>query len=201
MLSSYLSGLSLGFSLILAIGAQNAFLLRQGLRGEHVLPICVLFTLSDALLITLGVTSFAAVSRAVPAIEPLLRWGGALFLLVYAARSFHAALGSPEALVPASGVPGRPLGPTLAVALALTFANPHVYLDAVVLIGTVSTRQPDPALFGTGAVTASAVFFFALGFGARRLRPVFARPRSWQMLEVTIGVVMTMLGLGLLVGG
>ncbi|MBB3999813.1 LysE/ArgO family amino acid transporter [Aureimonas pseudogalii] len=198
---SFLAGLLLGLSLILAIGAQNAFVLRQGLRGEHVFAVCLVCALSDALLIAVGVTSLATVSAALPWMAPALRWGGAAFLLAYAARSLLAAFGAPERLVPEAGAAARPLRAAVGTALVLTFANPHVYLDTVVLIGTVSTRQDHPAAFGAGAVLASFLFFFALGFGARWLRPIFARARAWQILEIAIAAVMAALGLRLAFGG
>ncbi|MET0257765.1 MAG: LysE family transporter, partial [Methylobacterium sp.] len=130
---SFLAGLLLGLSLILAIGAQNAFVLRQGLRGEHVFAVCLVCALSDALLITVGVTSLGTVSAALPWMAPALRWGGTAFLLAYAARSLLAAFGAPERLVPEAGAAARPLRAAVGTALVLTFANPHVYLDTVVL--------------------------------------------------------------------
>lgn len=200
MSTSFLPGLGLGLSLILAIGAQNAFVLRQGLRGEHVLAVCLVCALADALLIAVGVAGLGTIDAAAPWLAPALRWGGAAFLLAYGLRSFRAAMGPPERLVPAEGAPARSLRSVLATVLLLTFANPHVYLDTVVLVGTVSTQAPRPAAFGLGAATASFLFFFTLGFGARRLRPVFARPRSWQVLEVLVGITMTLLALKLAIG-
>lgn len=200
MSASFLPGLGLGLSLILAIGAQNAFVLRQGLRREHVFAVCLTCSLSDALLIGLGVTSLKAISSALPLAEPILRFGGAAFLLAYGARSFRAAFGPSGRLLPEEGARSRSLGRALGTALVLTFANPHVYLDTVVLVGTVSTRYADPVAFGGGAALASFLFFFALGYGARWLRPIFARPRSWQVLEFCIGIVMTTLGLKLAFG-
>ncbi len=199
MLSAFVPGLFLGFSLIVAIGAQNAFVLRQGLRGEHVLGICLACAVSDAVLILAGVMGFAQASAMLPWLEQATRYAGAAFLLAYGLRSFRAAIRSGGALVPAGAVPAS-LGATLATCLALTWLNPHVYLDTVVLIGSVSTQFAEgKGGFALGAMTASFVFFFALGYGARLLRPVFARPGAWRMLEVGIGFVMCGLAATLLV--
>ena len=201
MTAAFLPGFLLGSSLILAIGAQNAFVLRQGLRRERVLLVCLTCSLSDAVLITLGVTSFGAVAAAVPAVEPILRYGGAAFLVAYALRSLLAAFRKTETLAPAAGVVTSAAA-TLTVCLALTWLNPHVYLDTVVLLGSVSTQYPGrQAAFAAGAITASFVFFFALGYGARLLRPLFARPLAWRILDLIVAAVMTTIAVGLVVGG
>lgn len=196
----YLTGLTLGLSFIVAIGAQNAFVLRQGLRGEHVFAICLTCALSDALLIALGVTSFREIARLLPWVEPLLRYGGAAFLLWYGARSLRSALSSDAALAVTAAAPA-PLRRVLLTCLALTWLNPHVYLDTVVLLGSFSTRYPgEEVSFAAGALTGSFLFFFALGYGARWLRPLFARPGAWRLLEGAIALVMWTLGLSLLLG-
>ena len=198
MTSAFLPGFLLGLSLIVAIGAQNAFVLRQGLRQEHVFLICLTCAVSDALLIALGVTGFAVVSKVLPWAEPVLRYGGAAFLFVYGLRSFLAAWRSDGALAPAQETAGA-LTTALITCLALTWLNPHVYLDTVVFLGSISTRYgDDQTAFGFGAVTASFVFFFSLGYGARLLRPLFARPSAWRILEVLIGIVMWSIAAGLL---
>ncbi|MBV0913938.1 LysE/ArgO family amino acid transporter [Anianabacter salinae] len=195
------SGFALGLSLILAIGAQNAFVLRQGLRGEHVLAVVLACAISDAVLIAVGVGGFAAIEAVLPGLAPVMRWGGAAFLLVYGALSFRAAFGSAEALQPAEGA-GRSLASALTTCLALTWLNPHVYLDTVVLLGSVSAQFDGARLwFGAGAVTASFAFFFALGFGASLLRPLFARPVAWRVLEGIVGVTMWAIAAGLILGG
>lgn len=188
----FLTGLMTGLSLIVAIGAQNAFVLRQGLRGEYVLAVCLTCAVSDALLILLGVTSFTRIAAWLPWIEPVMRYGGAAFLIWYGGRSLRSALTSRAALeVDAAPVSGRGLVPTLAACLAITWLNPHVYLDTVVLLGTISTRfGGDTPSFATGAITGSFLFFFALGYGAAWLRPVFATPAAWRWLEGGIAVVM-----------
>lgn len=195
-----LTGFATGFSLILAIGAQNAFVLRQGLRRAHVFAVCLACAVSDAVLIAAGVAGFAVVAEALPGLVPLMRWGGVAFLLVYGALSFRAALGPADALVPAQGGTGS-LTRALATCLALTWLNPHVYLDTLVLLGSVSAQYGGArAAFGLGAVTASFTFFFGLGYGARLLAPVFARPGAWRGLEVLVGVVMWAIALGLALG-
>lgn len=197
-MTTTLSGFFLSLSLIIAIGAQNAFVLRQGLRGEHVFWVCLTCALSDALLITLGVTSLAAVSRLLPWIEPVLRIGGAAFLLVYGLRSLRAAIRGGETLDPASATVSD-LRSTILVVLSLTYLNPHVYLDTVILIGSIASRYPhEEWLFAAGAALGSFVFFFTLGYGARLLRPIFARPQSWQILDMLIAVVMMSLAASLL---
>jgi L-lysine exporter family protein LysE/ArgO len=195
---SYLNGLGLGFGLIAVIGAQNALVLRQGLRGEHVLAVCLVCILSDVTLIGVGVLGFGALSSALPALEPGLRLGGAVFLFLYAARSLRAARTGGGALEPGQG--GLTRGAAIGAALALTWLNPHVYLDTVALLGSVAARHPQPLVFGLGAMTASTVFFLALGYGARILRPVFARPSAWRWLDGGVAALMATLGWSLLVG-
>ena len=190
MIEALIHGYLTSLSLILAIGAQNAFVLRQGLRREHVLAVVAVCAGSDALLIVAGVAGFGAASALLPWLGTAMRWGGVGFLLVYGALRFRAALRGGEALQPA---PGRaaPLRRVLASCLLLTWANPHVYLDTLVLIGSISAQYaPYQAAFGFAAVLGSLSFFAALGFGARLLAPVFARPASWVWLEVGVGLTM-----------
>jgi L-lysine exporter family protein LysE/ArgO len=189
MSTPLLAGFLLGLSLILPIGAQNAFVLRVGLRGEHVLAVCLTCGLSDAVLILAGVSGFAQVSAWVPWAETVLLYGGAAFLIAYGARSFMAAFRS-EFLRP-SDTAQTELGRVVLTCLALTWLNPHVYLDTVVLIGSISTQFDEgKALFATGAMLASFTFFFSLGFGARLLKPLFARPVTWRILDIAIGLIM-----------
>lgn len=197
-LSIYLTGLMMGLSLIVAIGAQNAFLLRQGLIGQHVLAVCLACALSDAILILLGVTALGAVSALLPWLDPAMRLGGAAFLLVYAARSLLSAFRSDAALRVAAAPPAS-LAATLATCLAITWLNPHVYLDTVVLIGTIATRFPGAEYsFAAGAMTGSTLFFFSFGYGARLLRPLFARPLAWRVLDGLIAFTMTAIAVQLL---
>ena len=197
----FLTGLGMGLSLIVAIGAQNAFVLRQGLKGEHVLPVCLACALSDAVLITLGVTSFARVAAWLPWLDPVMRLGGAGFLIVYGARSLLAALRTQDALaVSETGASGS-LAAALLTCFAFTWLNPHVYLDTVVLLGSISTQFPgEEWSFAAGATTGSFAFFFTLGYGATLLRPVFANPLAWRILESLIAFVMWAIALKLLFG-
>jgi L-lysine exporter family protein LysE/ArgO len=193
-------GFLLGFSLILAIGAQNAFVLRQGLRGEHVMTVVLICSFSDAVLIVAGVYAFTNIAVIVPTLVPAMRYGGAAFLFVYGALAFRKAWRWDASLEPAEDI-RRPLGAVLGIALTLTWLNPHVYLDTVALIGSISAGFPrHQVAFATGAVAASFVFFFSLGFGARLLQPFFARPASWRMLELGIGGIMWFIAAGLLLG-
>jgi L-lysine exporter family protein LysE/ArgO len=195
------AGFALGLSLILAIGAQNAFVLRQGLKGEHVFAVCLTCALSDAVLIAAGVGGFSALQAVIPGIATAMRWAGAAFLFVYGALSFRAAFGPSAALDPAARAAGS-LKRALLTCLALTWGNPHVYLDTVVLLGSISTQYDGARLaFGAGAVTASFLFFFSLGYGAAVLRPVFARPAAWRVLEVVVGAVMWTIAASLIIGG
>lgn len=191
MSPAFFAGYALSLGLILAIGAQNAFVLRQGIRREHVFVVCLTCALSDALLITAGVAGFGSLTQAADWFEPLMRYGGATFLIWYGARSLHAAFTKVEALDagPANGA-SLQLRPVLLAVLAFTWLNPHVYLDTVVLIGSISAQYPDRLSFGIGAALASLTFFFALGYGARLLAPLFARPRAWQVLDTLVALTM-----------
>lgn len=201
MIAAASAGFATGFSLILAIGAQNAFVLRQGLRRAHVFAVSLACALSDAVLITLGIAGAATLAAAAPWLLSAMRWGGVGFLLVYGAISFRAAWRGGHALRPADAAAGR-RWPALATCLALTWLNPHVYLDTVVLIGSISTGWPGQEVaFGIGAVTASFVFFFGLGYGARLLAPLFARPAAWRVLDLGVGAVMWSIAAGLAFGG
>ncbi len=195
-----IAGLGLGLSLIIAIGAQNAFVLRQGLRGEHLLPVVAVCALSDALLITAGVAGAGVLLDRVPWLLPVFRFGGAAFLLGYAAVAARRAL-RPMALRADTTGAGASLATTVTTALALTWLNPHVYLDTVVLLGSIAQTYGDlRAWFATGAVTGSVAWFTALGFGARLLRPLFARPVSWRVLDGGIAVVMLGIAVSLVAG-
>jgi L-lysine exporter family protein LysE/ArgO len=193
-----LTGFLNSLGLILAIGAQNAFVLRQGLLREHVLVVCLICGLSDAILITAGVAGFSVFVEAYPSLPQVMRYAGAAFLVFYGLSRFWAAWRGGGRLEAARG--GAPLLPTALTCLALTWLNPHVYLDTVGLLGGISTQYAGSAklLFGLGAVAASFVFFFTLGYGAKRLAPVMARPGSWRILDAGIGVVMLGLAAGLL---
>lgn len=200
MYEAAFAGFRLGLGLILAIGAQNAFVLRQGLRREHVFATSLFCALSDAALITLGVSGFSLASSALPWLAPALRWGGVAFLAWYGLRSFRAAVTGANSLK-AEEAGETSLPRTLAVVAALTWLNPHVYLDTVVLLGSVSAQYPGRSLaFGLGAVSSSYLFFFSLGYGARLLQPLFARPGAWVILDSLVGVLMWSLALGIALG-
>lgn len=190
----FLQGAALGGSLIVAIGAQNAFVLRQGLRREHVAPVVAFCALADVLLIAAGVLGLGQALGDRPGLARALALGGALFLAVYAWRALRRALGT-ESLQASAGGSAITRGAALAQAAAFTLLNPHVYLDTVLLVGSIGAQQP-LALRGAfigGAGMASALWFSALGFGARWLAPVFARPRAWQVLDGLIGATMALL--------
>ena len=198
--SVYFTGFTMGLSLIVAIGAQNAFVLRQGLRNEHVFAICLACALSDAVLILIGITSFQQIAAVLPWLDPLMRYGGAAFLAWYGAKNLYSAFRSSGALAAGEGSASS-LRKALLTGLALTWLNPHVYLDTVVLLGTISTRFPGlEASFAAGAVTASFLFFFSLGYGATKLRPVFANPMAWRVLEGIVAVTMWLIAFKLASG-
>jgi L-lysine exporter family protein LysE/ArgO len=196
-MQALLSGFGLGFSLILAIGAQNAFVLRQGVRREHVFAVCLTCALSDAILITAGVSGFGALVTSLPWLEPVMRWGGAAFLMYYGARAFWAAWKGGEHL-DAADTGRASLKGVLVTCLLLTWANPHVYLDTVVLLGSVAAQYEPRLLFGIGAVLASFAFFFSLGYGARSLAPMFAWPVAWRWLDVVVGCIMWVIAISLI---
>lgn len=196
---SYLAGLGVGLSLIMAIGAQNAFVLKQGLLRNHVFAVCLFCAASDAALIAAGVAGAGAIARNAPWFLQAMRWGGAAFLLWYGLRSARAAWRGGEALQASAGA-APALGPTLATLAALTWLNPHVWLDTVVLIGSISSAQPDRLGFALGAMSGSFLFFFSLGYGARLLAPLFARPVSWRVLEAGVALVMWTIAATLILG-
>lgn len=198
MSPSLFAGFALGFSLILAIGAQNAFVLRQGVRREHVFPLCLTCAVSDAILIAVGVAGFGALAEMAPWFETAMRYGGAVFLTWYGLRSLQSAWRGGAAMDVGKGQRAS-LRSVLLTVLAFTWLNPHVYLDTVVLIGSISAQYDDRMAFAAGAMLSSFVFFFSLGYGAGVLSPVFARPRAWQVLDVVIGVVMLSIALKLVV--
>ncbi len=197
-MTGFLAGLSLGFSLIIAIGSQNAFVLKQGLKKEHVFIVCLLCAVSDALLITAGVSGFSAIISRTPWIETLARYGGAIFLATYGTRSFWTALKKDTTLMP-SETSYSSVGVIVMTCLAFTWLNPHVYLDTVVLLGAVSAQFPGRKIeFASGAVTASFIFFFSLGYGARILTPIFKRPSAWKILDFIIGGIMWFIAVNLI---
>ncbi|MFK4808765.1 LysE/ArgO family amino acid transporter [Devosia sp. ZW T5_3] len=200
LLPPFLSGFALSAALIVAIGAQNLFVLRQGLRAEHVGPIVLFFGVSDALLIAAGVSGVGAFLSAAPQLTTLLAIGGAVFLGWYGILALRR-VASPNAMSVAEGT-GMSLGQTIVTGAAFTFLNPHVYLDTVLLMGTAGSAQPEDLrpIFALGAAAASFIWFATLGYGARLLQPIFIRPSAWQALDLVVGIVMLSLAASLLIG-
>jgi L-lysine exporter family protein LysE/ArgO len=197
VINASLAGLLTGLSLIIAIGAQNAFVLRQGLRRDHVRPVVVVCTLSDYILIVAGIAGLGTIIRYAPWALLAVRWLGVAFLTWYGLRTaWHARRPSALHAAPVNGSgpgPGsRPRGPVIRRALAMTWLNPHVYLDTVLLLGSVAnTHGPGGRWwFAVGAGVASTLWFTGLGFGARLLAPVLAKPRAWQVLDLLIAATM-----------
>lgn len=195
----FTTGFSLGLSLILAIGAQNAFVLKQGLKRHFVLWVCLVCAVSDALLIAAGVSGFGAIINTYPQVEFVARYFGAAFLFFYSYQNLRSVLKQDHQLDP-HGDTTKGLTHTLLICLALTWLNPHVYLDTIVLLGSISTQYaPNQLSFGLGAITASFVFFFSLGYGAKLLTPLFHRPQAWKVLEGIVGLIMLFIAISLVV--
>ncbi len=195
-----LAGAGFGLSLIVAIGAQNAFVLRQGLRGEHVLAVVLICAVSDVVLIALGIAGVGRLLELAPWLLDVMRVGGAAFLLTYAVIAGRRALRPGELDAETSGAPVA-LWPTVLTAVALTWLNPHVYLDTILLLGSVAGTHGDYRWwFGFGAAAGSIVWFASLGFGARLLRPLFAKPAAWRILDALIAVIMAAIAVSLLHG-
>ena len=193
-----IAGFLLGGSLIIAIGAQNAFILRQGLVRAHVFVVCLIAAISDALLIAAGVAGLGTVVARSPVLIGVVTAGGAVFLAGYAVLAFRRAL-HPHGLEAANRTAAG-FWAAVSTCLALTFLNPHVYLDTVLLIGGISGGYQGTArlAFGLGAGLSSFVWFFGLGYGARLLAPVFVKPFAWRVLDIVIGLIMAGLAVGLL---
>lgn len=199
-IAPFLSGFFLALSLIVAIGAQNAFILRQGLLRQHVFVLCLICTLSDAVLISAGVAGLGALVSSSPMLMKVVTLGGAAFLFAYAALAFYRAW-RPQALH-AAGNAKTSLKAAIAACLAFTFLNPHVYLDTVVLLGSLSAQYEGGGRvqYALGAIFAATMWFFGLGYGARLLEPIFAKPSAWRVFDMLIGLVMVAIGVGLLGG-
>ncbi|MHB0879062.1 MAG: LysE/ArgO family amino acid transporter [Anaerolineae bacterium] len=199
-IAPYIEGLGLGASLIVAIGAQNAFVLRQGLRRQHTFVTASICALCDIALISLGVAGLGAVIARAPSLLAIATWGGAAFLFAFGLRSFLSAL-RPGALSTdaVAGEAGRTVRSVVLTTLGLSLLNPHVYLDTVVLFGSIGARHPvDERLgFALGAITASLLWFFGLSYGAALLAPFFRRPATWCLLDAAVGCVMWAIAVGL----
>lgn len=192
MLESYLQGLSVGLSLIIAIGAQNAFILKQGLLKQHIFWLCLICAGSDSLLLVAGVYGFSIVVLHHPEWVSIARYLGALFLMVYGAQHIYQALYKPQSMsIDPTQNKFMRLDKAILICLALTWLNPHVYLDTVVLVGSISTQYiATKELFLFGAISASWLFFFSLGYAARFLLPIFQSSRSWKILDFSIALIM-----------
>ncbi|WP_415950460.1 LysE/ArgO family amino acid transporter [Streptomyces sp. KLOTTS4A1] len=197
------AGFGTGLSLIVAIGAQNAFVLRQGVRGQAVLPVVAICAASDVVLIALGVAGLGAVVTAWPAALTLVGLAGGAFLLAYGALAARRALRPAEAGqgqgqgqgLTTEGAGTRSIKAAVLTCLALTWLNPHVYLDTVLLLGSVAAERGDLRwVFGIGAMLGSLVWFVALGYGARLLSGVLARPTAWRILDGLVAAMMLTLG-------
>ncbi|CAN1508297.1 COG1279 Lysine efflux permease [Rhabdaerophilaceae bacterium] len=190
MLAPFLTGFAIGGSLIIAIGAQNAFVLRQGIKREHVFAVVLFCALSDALLIALGVAGLGALIERLPRLLVAMTLFGIAFLVWYGVKAAKRAL-TPEAMQVGNGAP-LSLRQALATSAAFTLLNPHVYLDTVILVGSLAAPFSGDArwAYGIGAASASFCWFFALGYGARLLTPLFAKPLAWRVLDVFIALIM-----------
>lgn len=194
------AGLGAGLALIVAIGAQNAFVLRQGLRGDHVGAVVLVCMLSDMVLIAAGIAGIGVLIEAAPAALVVVRFAGAAFLIAYAVMAAVRAL-KPRVLVAGAPQGGLTFPTAVATAAALTWLNPHVYLDTILLLGSVANHHGDLRWwFGAGAILGSVIWFTALGYGAKLLRPFFATARAWRILDAAIAVTMLALGLSMVIG-
>lgn len=197
MTADFFAGFFLSLSLILAIGAQNTFVIKQGLKKQYVFVVCLLCALSDAVLIALGVSGFSVVVQQFPSLIAVAKIGGALFLLVYGILSLRSAWVKNYDIAPPQNHSGSLIKVVL-TCLAFTWLNPHVYLDTLILLGMVSVGRSHQWLFGAGAVSASFIFFFTLGYGARLFLPLFSKPKAWNILDAIVGITMLILAVSLL---
>ncbi|KPX08894.1 MULTISPECIES: LysE/ArgO family amino acid transporter [Pseudomonas syringae group] len=189
MWQSYLNGLLIAAGLIMAIGTQNAFVLAQGLRREHHVAVAVLCIVCDAILVAAGVFGLANVLAQNPTLLAVARWGGVIFLSWYGLQALRRAC-SRQSLEHSAAVGRKSLRTVLLSALAVTLLNPHVYLDTVLLIGSLGAQQGVPGAYVAGAASASLLWFSSLALGAAWLAPWLARPATWRMLDVMIAVMM-----------
>ncbi len=200
MLAALLAGFALGGSLIVAIGAQNAFVIRQGVLNSHVFWICLFCSFSDAVLIWGGTFGLGVILQSLPWLVPVMTFGGAAFLLWYAIKAFFRAL-KPSSFNE-DGKTTTSLAVALATCAAFTWANPHVYLDTVILVGSIANARShgEQAPFALGASLASFVWFFVLGYGAKALRGPLSRPIVWRAIDAIISLVMFWLAAKLVLG-
>ncbi|MFJ2332852.1 LysE/ArgO family amino acid transporter [Pseudomonas helleri] len=200
MWQSYLNGLLVAFGLIMAIGTQNAFVLAQSLRREHHLPVAAFCVICDALLVAAGVFGLATILAQNPVLLSVARWGGAVFLLWYGTQALRRAF-SASSLEQSAGQTARSLKAVMLSALAVTLLNPHVYLDTVLLIGSLGAQQSVPGAYVVGAASASLLWFFTLALGAAWLAPWLARPGTWRLLDLLVAAMMYAVAVQLIVAG
>lgn len=199
MWQSYTNGLLVAIGLIMAIGSQNAFVLSQSLRREHHIPVALLCMVCDAVLVTAGVFGVANLLAENPLLLAIARWGGVAFLLGYASQALRRAW-RPTALEAGDTQP-RSLHAVILATLAVTLLNPHVYLDTVLLIGSLGAQQPIPGAYALGAASGSALWFSALALGAAWLAPWLSRPLTWRLIDMGVAVMMFAIAVQLIVGG
>ncbi|HLA45555.1 MAG TPA: LysE/ArgO family amino acid transporter [Aggregatilineales bacterium] len=194
-----LRGFGLGAGLIIAIGAQNAFVLRQGLKRNYPFATAAICAINDAILILLGVAGLGTIISQSSLLTTVAAWGGAAFLLLYGLRSFRAAL-YPGHLKSESDAPPPNLRGTIFAAIGFSLLNPHVYIDTVVILGSVGAAYaPDErGLFAIGAILASVTWFFGLVYGASLLAPLFSKPGTWRILDIIIGCIMLFIAVSLI---
>ena len=197
-MSAYLAGFGTSLSLIVAIGAQNAFVLRQGLLRSHVFAVGLFCALSDAILVSLGVFAAGTLTRIAPWFAEVMRWGGAAFLILYGLKAARSALAGGDGL--RAGGQGQAFWPAMGTVAALTWANPHVYLDTVVLIGSLGAQQPEPGAYAAGAASASFLWFSTLALGAAWLAPWLAKPLTWRLIDLGVALMMFAVAAQLIVG-
>ena len=200
MWQSYLNGLLVAFGLIMAIGTQNAFVLAQSLRREHHLPVAAFCVICDALLVAAGVFGLATILAQNPVLLSVARWGGAVFLLWYGTQALRRAF-SASSLEQSASQTARSLKAVMLSALAVTLLNPHVYLDTVLLIGSLGAQQSVPGAYVVGAASASLLWFFTLALGAAWLAPWLARPGTWRLLDLLVAAMMYAVAVQLIVAG
>lgn len=199
MSTAFIAGFLLCLSLIVAIGSQNAFILKQGLKREHIFWICTLCTIFDMVIIGFGVFGFGQIILSVPWILKAIQYIGAGFLCVYGLLHLKSAIKGGQSLHTENENKKTPLKKVILITFAMTWLNPHVYLDCVFIIGSVATKYHEyKVAFYLGNITASVIFFFSLGYGARLLQPIFQKPRSWQLLDVIIFIIMLSIAFSLI---
>ncbi|MDO4222891.1 MAG: LysE/ArgO family amino acid transporter [Acinetobacter sp.] len=200
MSQSFFAGLFLGYSLIISIGAQNAFILKQGLLKKHIFWLCLFCSASDSLLIAAGVFGFAPLMAQYSSVILVMKYFGAGFLFVYGAMSLHRAYTATHAMSLDAQAQSQTLSQALLLCAGFTWLNPQVYLDTVILVGSISAQYSHIGYFALGAILSSFTFFFALGYLARFLSPIFTSVKAWKILDAITGIMMWAIAYSLVVG-